>query len=41
MIYSVFNNAKVGIGQGPREYLNVAFGYPGIRDPAKTRYGDG
>lgn len=41
MIYSIFSNAKIGIVQGHKEYLNVAFGLLRIRDPAKTRYGDG
>ena len=40
MIYNIFNNAEMGIGQGPSEYLNSAFDQSGIRDPAKMRCGD-
>lgn len=40
MICNIFNNAKTGIGEGPREYINSAFDWSGIRDPAKIRYGD-
>lgn len=40
MVHNIFNNVKMGIGQGPKEHLNFAFGQCGIRVPAKTRYSD-